>query len=416
MGFARSYHHVRDDSKVLPEAASVSYLPNHVAAAYNFPAANSSPQGIALIELGGGYRQPDVDAAFKAMSLPTPHVEFVSIQGATNAPDGPNGAEGEVQLDIQVAGGVTGGKIPIYVVMAPNTDTGFAAAIMWAAKDPRVTVVSISWGGPEDQWTPSSIAAMEAALSACAAANKPVFVAAGDNGSGDGEAGNHVDYPASSPHVIGCGGTNLQPNGNETVWNDGPGGGATGGGLSARFSRLPVQTSVPGSGRGVPDVAGVASVNTGWEIVIQGRRNVIGGTSAVAPMWAGLAAVLAQHIGAMPSKLLQHLYSMQSAFKDITVGNNGTFIARSGYDCCTGLGSPNGTKLLAMLSGSPTPPTPPTPPAPPPAPSVPSVSISTVITAIDAELARLEQLHPGQRAILQNLGLDLDQMLRSKFG
>ena len=200
------------------------------------------------------------------------------------------------------------------------------------------------------------------------AAGVVIFCAAGDNGSSDGETGSHVDYPSSSPFVIGCGGTSLpspSPS-TEVVWNDGTAGGATGGGVSSLFA-LPTfqaKAGVPGGKwRGVPDVAGNADPNTGWVVPVDaGGNSVVGGTSAVAPMWAAICTYLLQ---SLKQKGLPNfgtsLYSLASgALRDITSGNNGTYTAKAGYDCCTGLGVPVASKLLAALSTSPTP-VPPTP-------------------------------------------------------
>jgi kumamolisin len=160
----------------------------------------------------------------------------------------------------------------------------------------------------------------------------------------------------------------------ENVWNDGSAGGATGGGVSSVHAIPAWQKSanVPGgTHRGVPDVGGLADPETGWTIVIDGGTYVIGGTSAVAPMWAALAAVLSQALGKNVGFLNPHIYALAGWSRDVVVGNNGTYTARPGYDCCTGMGVPVGTKLLAALAG-PAPAPAPTPnPAPPPAP-VPS--------------------------------------------
>ena len=347
-------------------AQGTTWTPPALAKQYNFPAplATGAAQGIALIELGGGFNQADVTAYFQGLQLPVPKVTFVGIQGATNSPDGANGAQGEVMLDICVAGGVTLGQVPLFVVTAPNTTAGFAAAITWAAQSQAVTVVSISWGGPEDSWGASDISSMESAIGACVAAGKPIYAAAGDSGSSDGESGNHVDYPASSPQIIGCGGTSLAANGVETVWNDGSQGGATGGGISNQFPQPTWQQGIgaPSSiRRCVPDVSGNADPDTGYPVLIDGKSEVFGGTSAVAPLWAGLTALLNQNGGNVPGSPGAAYYAAAGTFKDIVSGNNGTYVAKTGYDCCTGLGSPNGAALLAALKGTPPPPPPPPP-------------------------------------------------------
>lgn len=337
--------------------------------------------GIALIELGGGFLDSDVIQHFGKRNLPVPPVTFISIMGAKNAPDGADGAQGEVMLDIVAAGGVTGGKIPLFVPTAPNTTAGFVAAIQWAANDPRISTISISWGQAEDRWSLPDLTSMESAFALARSKRKSVTAASGDNGSSDGLTGDHVDYPSASPQVLGCGGTTLPKNGVETVWNNGIFGGATGGGVSVRFPTPSFQprTNIPGTGRGVPDVAGVADSQTGWIVTINGQETVIGGTSAVAPMWAGLLAIYNQLIAGGFYDWTK-FYTLTQGFRDIIQGNNGTYIARKGYDCCTGLGSPDGTLLLQAIGGAPVtpppiipPPTPPpgTPPAPPnPVPAI----------------------------------------------
>ncbi len=140
----------------------------------------------------------------------------------------------------------------------PNSDQGFLNGINQAVADGCDTI-SISWGAAESQWAGPSLQAMAAAIQNAAATGVNIWVAAGDNGSGDNAAGNNADFPGSAPYALDCGGTFLPTSGPETVWNDGPTGGATGGGVSKYFSR---QAWQPGTGqyRQAPDVAGVAVV------------------------------------------------------------------------------------------------------------------------------------------------------------
>jgi kumamolisin len=222
--------------------------------------------------------------------------------------------------------------------------------------------MSISWGQSEDQWTAQARTALDDALLDAAALGVTVTVAAGDNGSSDGESdgGNHADFPASSPHALACGGTSLHGKGttisSETVWNDGAGGGATGGGVSDVFGLPSWQKNAgvprakkPG-GRGVPDVAGNADPETGYQVLVDGTRAVYGGTSAVAPLWAALIARLAQAHGAPLGLPQPKLYALKLGFRDITAGNNGAFDAAKGWDACTGLGSPRGAAILSGLA------------------------------------------------------------------
>ncbi|HEY4463152.1 MAG TPA: pseudomonapepsin, partial [Streptosporangiaceae bacterium] len=175
--------------------------------------------------------------------------------------------------------------------------------------------------------------------------------------------------PASSPYVLGCGGTRLDANpttgaiASETVWNDQPSGGATGGGVSDVYPLPSWQASagVPApsgsGGRGVPDVAGDADPKSGYQVLVDGKQAVYGGTSAVAPLWAGLVARLAQGAGKRFGLLQPLIYPGVTpgknvpGFNDITTGNNGAYSAGPGWDACTGLGSPDGTALLTRLKG-----------------------------------------------------------------
>ena len=197
-----------------------------------------------------------------------------------------------------------------------------------------------------------------------------VTVASGDNGSTDGAGDGmaHVDFPSSSPFALACGGTRLEGSGStiseEVVWDDGPDS-ATGGGVSDAFplpayqsgSGVPKSTSARGfAGRGVPDVAGNADPNSGYKVRVDGSDTVVGGTSAVAPLWAGLVALINQKIGKPSGFLNPLLYSSvqkTGGFRDITSGNNGDFSAKAGWDPCTGLGSPIGSTILGTLDGGP---------------------------------------------------------------
>jgi kumamolisin len=351
-----------------PHASNVSYTPVQVAQLYQFPSgATAAGQTIGIIELGGGFRQADLTAYFKSLGLPAPKPKAVSVDKGKNSPGTASGADGEVMLDIEVCAAVApGAKIAVY--FATNTDQGFIDAISTAVHDStnKPTVISISWGGPESSWTVQAMTALDAACQTAAALGVTITVACGDNGSTDGVAGpaNHVDFPASSPHVLACGGTKLTASGtsiqSESVWNETAlGEGATGGGVSTVFARpswqgnanVPAPTTSSG-GRGVPDVSGDADPSTGYTVRVDGQTLVIGGTSAVAPLWAGLIA-LANAQNKTPAGFANPaLYNSGAsrAFHDITQGNNGAFSAGPGWDACTGLGTPIGTQVIASLA------------------------------------------------------------------
>ena len=365
--------------------AGVSYTPKQLAQIYGFPKGfDGTGQKVAVIELGGGYVQADLDKYFHSLGLTVKPVVFHSIGGAQNAPGDPNGADGEVMLDLCVIGGMAPG-VELHCYMADNTDAGFLAAIKQAITD-KMTAISISWGAAENQWSSSAVSSFTTAFASAESAGITVTAAAGDNGSGDGEPGQHVDFPASCPFVLGCGGTSLPSTMplTELVWNDGSKGGATGGGTSALFALPEYQklANVPGSThRGVPDVAGNADPETGWSIVVDGQSMIIGGTSAVAPMWAALAAVLSQALGKNVGLLNPSIYALSGWNRDVVSGSNGTFTARPGYDCCTGQGVPVGEKLLSLLKGTVNPPVPvPPPPAPVPPPAPHPTTRTVVIT------------------------------------
>jgi kumamolisin len=356
-------------------AASTSYTPLQVAQLYDFPAGvTGQGQTIGIIELGGGYTQSDLNSYFSTLGIsPAPSVSAVSVDGAQNQPTGDtSGPDTEVMLDIEVAGSVApGAKIVVY--FAPNTDSGFLDAINQAVGDNQnnPSVISISWGGAESTWTAQSLQSYNSALEAASAVGVSVCIAAGDDGSTDGvtDGLQHVDFPASSPYAISCGGTHLAGSGStitsEVVWDDLPSNGATGGGVSATFP-LPtwqagahVPTSVnPGSfiGRGVPDVAGDADPNTGYQMEADGANLVVGGTSAVAPLWAGLIACfnssLKTSVGYFNPTLYQKIAADAGTFRDITSGNNGSYKAGPRWDACTGWGSPNGAAILKALAGT----------------------------------------------------------------
>jgi kumamolisin len=319
--------------------------------AYAWPANQPGGVTIAIIELGGGWVQSDMQAFFnRPGSMPT--ITDVSVDGTQNSQQNPrNDADIEVALDIQVAGWgyfeATGKAASIRVYWAQD----IASAITAAAQD-GCAICSISWGADEAMWGPQAGAQLEAAATAATAAGMTIFAAAGDNDSSDGgPTPANVDLPAGCPHVIGCGGT-TKISGSETVWNNNPGvtnGEGTGGGFSTLFPAQSFQLGAPkapaGLGRMVPDVTGCADPNTGYQIQVYGQIQVIGGTSAVAPLYAGLFASFGKKLGFVTPQLFQN----PAAFIDITRGSNGTYSAFKGPDACSGLGAPHGVSLAALL-------------------------------------------------------------------
>jgi kumamolisin len=354
--------------RVRPAAsAATSFTPTQVASLYAFPQSSGTGQCVAIVELGGGFRPADLDTYFKGLSVSSPTVVAVSVDHGQNMPTGDaNGPDGEVMLDIEVVGAIVPqAKIAVY--FAPNTDAGFLDAITTAIHDTtnKPSVISISWGGPESTWTPQAMTAMDEAFQAAATLGITVCVASGDNGSSDGvtDGADHVDFPASSSFALACGGTSLQATpssiSGEVVWNDGANGGASGGGVSTFFATPTWQSTLsvtstqggrsPLTKRGVPDVAGNADPQTGYQVRVDGSNTVIGGTSAVAPLWAALITRLNQLSGKSAGLISARVYQTPKSFRDITSGNNGDFAASSGWDACCGLGSPNGAALRSII-------------------------------------------------------------------
>jgi len=384
--------HLRANS---PRAAgATSFDPPQVAKIYNFPTdVDGTGQCIGIIELGGGFRPAELQAYFSGLNLTPPTVIPISVDNATNTPMQDPNADGEVALDIEVAGGVVpGAKIAVYFAPNDRASKGFLDALKAAVHDQvnNPSVISISWGGPEQVPSDSFQDQFNDTLKAAAVLGITVCVAAGDNGAADEgplawDKQAHVDFPASSPLVLGCGGTLLLASGSqiqsESVWDQhfadtsadaGPDGsfGATGGGVSAAFDPPDYQSDaqVPasvnpggGPGRGVPDVAGNADPASGFNVRVDGNTGAIGGTSGVAPLWAGLIALANQKLQRRVGFINPKIYAIsanQGAFNDVTSGDNtvnfdgsGTkgYQAGQGWDACTGLGSPNGAKLIPFL-------------------------------------------------------------------
>jgi kumamolisin len=340
-------------------ASSAGFNPNELNTIYNFPKnVTGKNQCIGIIELGGGYRNSDLTTYFAGLGISMPSVKAVSVDGATNSPTNANSADGEVMLDIEVAGAVAPGA-SIVVYFAPNTDQGFLDAVTQAVHDTqnKPSVISISWGQAEVGWTTQSLNNFNEAFKAASLLGVTVCAAAGDSGSDDsvGDGKVHVDFPASSPYVLGCGGTKLVVKGtkvsSEVVWHEAADS-ATGGGVSNFFplpdyqakAKVPLSIDTKFKGRGVPDVAGNADPNTGYKVRVDGQNMVIGGTSAVAPLMAGLIALVNEKNGKSAGFINPQIYAAAGSCRDIIKGNNITtttnkgYKAAKGWDGCTGLG------------------------------------------------------------------------------
>jgi kumamolisin len=359
-----------------------TYLPPTIAGLYRFPPTfDGSGQCIAILCFNeasshGGYSQAALQTYFgQVLHTSIPSLTDVVVHGRGNDPGDDSGRDptdssGEVMLDIQMAGGCApGAKLVVY--FSEFTEQGWVDVVQTVITDNvnRPSVLSISYGNPEDDprsaWTLMAIRKVDEAFAAAAARGITVCCASGDDGSRDQASfGAHADFPASSPHALGCGGTRVYGAsgliGYEAVWNDGPGS-ASGGGVSRIFP-LPAWQAAAGvppaagdghRGRGVPDVSGIADPVTGVVIITLDGQHlaVIGGTSATAPLWSALIARLNQALGRRLGFVNPMIYATlpYGVLRDITIGNNGAYAAGPGWDACTGLGSPDGLNLLAAL-------------------------------------------------------------------
>jgi kumamolisin len=340
-------------------AAPAPYTVPSLCAAYNWPTALTGNGIIAIVELGGGWVQSDMETFFKGLKQPVPQITDVSVDGTQNSPNqsvgSSNDADYEVALDIQVAGASFYAATARPATIRVYWSQDIATAVQKAAQD-GCDVCSISWGADEAVWGATAAKEMEDAAAAATAAGMIVFAASGDNNSGDGGSSPaNVDLPAACPHITGCGGT-YKTSSDEIVWNDNPGqsdGEGTGGGYSTIFPAQSWQIGAPappvgttaGKGRMVPDVSGDADPNTGYDVIVHGTGTVVGGTSAVAPLYAGLFASFGTRLGFVSPTLWKN----PTAFNDITVGDNGMYKAAVGPDPCTGLGSPIGLRIAGLF-------------------------------------------------------------------
>jgi kumamolisin len=300
-----------------------------------------------------------------------PQITEIDVGSGRNL-RGVNGkADEEVALDIQVIAGVAP-ETRIVVYFTELSEPGLVAGVREAVHGPqRPNVIAITWGEPEVFWPKEARVALDVVLQDAVRLGITVVATAGDDLArermSDGKV--YVNYPASSPYVLGCGGTQikLDPPGTgiaeEVVWNE-QGRGGTGGGISEIYGvpAFQVGTTLPGSlndgksGRGVPDVAAAAGQLNGYRIFLAGAEVVMSGTSAVAPLWGAFIALLNEQRGLSLGLLNERLYQSPHLLKAITSGDNIDsesglgYAAGDGWSACTGLGSPNGPAIIAALT------------------------------------------------------------------
>ncbi|MBV8067022.1 MAG: hypothetical protein JO113_03515 [Candidatus Eremiobacteraeota bacterium] len=324
-----------------------------IVARYQFPDADGSGQTVAIVQLRGEFRPADFAACMQSqdVSAKTPIVKRVDNAELTH--DTATEKDIESAIDTQIVGALApGAQIVIYA--APDDERGVLDVIRHVIFDDasRPSILSISFGFPEYLWTPAALAVLDQLFTAAALLGVTVFCASGDNGAElDPDGTPHVLAPASSSFAHACGGTQIDDNGSEIAWPK------SGGGFSDRVDAPPWQSEVPSvaaaykakAGRGVPDVA--AESMPGHRVYFNGTPFAMGGTSAVAPMWAALTARLAQRLGHPLGFFGPLLYSAQTrgAFRAITSGGNDRYQSGPGWNPSTGLGVPIGTTLESLL-------------------------------------------------------------------
>jgi len=355
-------------SRTYPSGPGGGYSPSDLLTAYNLTqvSAKGSDQIIALFELGG-YQASDINAYTSYFGLPPANLKNILVDGGPGS-----GIDPEVTLDIELAIALAP-ESQIYVYEGPNSDQGVIDTYNQIATDNVANQVSTSWGMGENLVNAQYLQAENAIFQQMAAQGQTIYAAAGDSGAYDDYPNSRalvVDDPASQPYIVGVGGTSLTVNSgsgayeNESVWNDGLGNGAGGGGVSKVWPipswQKNVSTVSSKTHRNVPDVALNADQGTGYAIYYDGQWTIYGGTSCAAPLWAAFTACINEELAAAQMPQLgfvnPSLYaigvgpSYTDNFHDITMGNNLHYSASTGYDNASGWGSFNGANLFASLT------------------------------------------------------------------
>jgi kumamolisin len=349
-------------------------LPSEIARLYGIATPRrGAGQRIAIIEPAGGYDPADVASACRAMNVAVPDIVDVGVGKGRNAHGVDARADMEVALDIQVVAGVAP-QARIVVYFTELSEPGLVAGVCRAVHGPqRPDVIIITWGEPEIFWPTDSRLGLDSVLQDAVRLGISVVATAGDDLARERMAGGkvYVNYPASSPYVLGCGGTRITLDpartaiADEVVWNDN-GERGTGGGVSEEYivpafqtgARLPGSLNDGKSGRGVPDVAAAAAPSNGYRIFLGGAPVVASGTSAVAPLWGAFIALLNAERGKALGFVNDRLYQAPALLRPIISGDNIDAVSGLGYkagpdpgwNACAGLGSPRGDAIIAALT------------------------------------------------------------------
>jgi len=327
-----------------------------IAARYQFPSGDGAGQTVAILQLRGEFRPDDFTACMQRQGVAATTPIVKRVDNAELVHDVETAKDIESAIDTQIVGALAPGA-QIVVYAAPDDERGVLDAIRTALFDDqhRPSILSISFGFPEYLWTPVALTILDELFVVAALLGVSVFCASGDHGAEiDADGNPHVLAPASSPFAHACGGTRLSPSAGdqaEIVWSQ------TGGGFSQRFAVPPWQSEAAAvaaayndkAGRGLPDF--VAEAWPGACVVFDGTTFAMGGTSAVAPLFAALAARIGQHTGHALGFFASLAYgaSGRSCFRAIASGSNDRYRTATGWNPCTGLGAPIGTALQAAL-------------------------------------------------------------------
>jgi kumamolisin len=346
-----------------------------IAARYGFPhTLTGKGECIAILAFGGSASPTDMARFFRQQTGIVPDLHFERIR-SSNSPNINSRHDLEVALDIQLAGSLApGARIVAY--FSTDDERGWLDTVFRAIHDDKnqPTILSISWGATEDWWSSHTLQSLNTLFEEAAHRGITICGASGDGGCAwDANGHCRVTFPASSPFILACGGTTLEPGDVEIVWNL-RNVSASGGGISDRIARPPWQ-SLPSDllnspvpprrnshfdGRQLPDVCGLAS--NFYSVYLGGRyQNGAGGTSAVAPVWSALIARLNEGLRLRGCPRVGHFHPLlyrspliQQSFRGVTVGHNDPFgfngyRARPGWNPCTGWGAPDGLRLLHAL-------------------------------------------------------------------
>lgn len=346
----RSHAVATHPSDVTPLRAS------EIAARYDFPDADGAGVTVGVLQMRGEFNADDFAKCMQAQGIVAKTPVVKRVDNAELAHQIETVKDMESAIDTQVLGSLAPGA-QIIVYATPDDERGVLDGIRAAIFDEehQPSVLSISFGFPEQLWTPVALTLLDELFTAAALLGISIFCASGDQGAAvDAEGKAHVLAPAASPFAHACGGTMIPPGADSSAES---GWAKSGGGFSEFFGVSPWQSTANASasaynvasGRGVPDFA--AEVMPGYGVFFEGSQFAMGGTSASAPMWAALVARINQRLGKPIGFFAPLVYekSPDPLFHDVLSGGNDRYRCAAGWNACTGLGVPIGDAIEAAF-------------------------------------------------------------------